>query len=89
MTEGKEVDVKSWWDDFLMFRRFITPQIMPVIFWIGIGFSVILGIVDIVDGARIPGGTRLIVTGIFTLFFGPVLVRILCELVLTFFRQER
>ena len=71
-----------------MFRRFITPQIMPVIFWIGVAFTVILGIVDIVDGARIVGGSRLIVSGIFTLFLGPVIVRILCELVLTFFRER-
>ncbi len=31
---------------------------------------------------------QLLLGGIITLFFGPVFVRILCELVLTFFRKE-
>ncbi len=30
----------------------------------------------------------MVIMGIITLFLGPVFVRILCELVLTFFRKE-
>ncbi|MGC9529516.1 MAG: DUF4282 domain-containing protein [Candidatus Bipolaricaulaceae bacterium] len=81
----------KWWQDFLAFRKWVTPVIMPVVFWIGVGIAVVMGIITIVDGVRSPLGAsaRLITLGIFTLFFGPVFVRILCELVLAFFREER
>ncbi len=81
--------MKEWWKDFLAFRKLVTPAIMPVVFWIGVGIAVIMGIITIVDGARAPfGGARMVIMGIITLFLGPVFVRILCELVLTFFRKE-
>ncbi len=78
--------MKKWWDDFMKFRRFITPQIMPVIFWVGVFIAVVRGIVDIVWGARLRN-PQLITGGIFTLFLGPIFVRMLCEWFLTFFRE--
>ncbi|MCD5408317.1 DUF4282 domain-containing protein [Candidatus Bipolaricaulota bacterium] len=77
----------NWWKEFIAFRKLVTPMIMPVVFWVGVAIAVIMGIVTLVDGARF-GSARLIVLGIITLFFGPVFVRVLCELVLTFFRRE-
>jgi hypothetical protein len=79
--------MREWWQDFLRFKQFITPAVMPVVFWVGVAIAVIMGIVTIVDGARI-GAARLVVTGLVTLLAGPLFVRILCELVMTFFRQE-
>lgn len=78
--------MKDWWRDFVTFNRFITPVVMPVVFWVAVGITVIMGIVTIVDGARL-GLAGTVISGIITLFFGPVFVRILCELVLTFFRR--
>jgi hypothetical protein len=72
-------------NDFLRFRWFITPQIMPVIFWVGVFIAVVKGIVDIVWGARF-GNAPLITSGIFTLILGPIFVRMLCEWFLTFFK---
>ena len=83
----EEVTMKEWWRDFLAFRKLVTPMIMPVVFWIGVAIAVIMGIVTLVDGARF-NSARLITMGIITLFLGPVFVRILCELVLTFFRRD-
>jgi flagellar biosynthesis protein FliQ len=79
--------MREWWQDFLRFKQFITPAVMPVVFWVGVAIAVIMGVVTIVDGARI-GAARLVVTGLVTLLAGPLFVRILCELVMTFFRQE-
>jgi len=81
--------VKNWWKDFIAFRKFVTPAIMPVVFWVGVAIAVIMGIITIVEGARSAfGGARLVTLGIITLFFGPVFVRILCELVMTFFKER-
>ncbi len=80
--------MKEWWQEFIAFRRFITPQVMPVVFWIGVAIAVIMGIITVVEGALV-GSARLIFLGLVTLFAGPLFVRILCELVLTFFRPEK
>lgn len=79
--------MKEWWQDFLAFRRFVTPQVMPVVFWLGVGIAVISGILTLVEGA-LAGSARLVFLGIVTLFFGPLFVRILCEFVLNFFRRQ-
>lgn len=79
--------MREWWQDFLRFKQFITPVVMPVVFWVGVGIAVIMGVLTLVDGARL-GDARLVVLGLITLLAGPVFVRILCELVMTFFKQE-
>jgi len=81
--------MKNWWKDFVAFRKFVTPAIMPVVFWVGVAITVVMGVITIVDGARAAlGGARMVTLGIITLFCGPIFVRILCELVMTFFRGE-
>ena len=44
--------------DFLSFRRMVTPLIIQVIFWIGVGVCVIAGLVEIATGmpSRLGGG---------------------------------
>jgi hypothetical protein len=66
--------------DFLSFRKMVTPLIIQVIFWIGVGLCVIAGLVEIVTGAPSRLG------GLVTLLLGPILVRIWCELVIVAFR---
>lgn len=78
--------MKEWWEDFRSFRRFITPTVMPVVFWVGVALAVIFGILNLVEGAR-GGNARLIIHGVFVLFAGPVFVRILCELVIKLFQR--
>lgn len=75
------------WHDFLSFRKFITPQVMPIVFWIGVGIAVIMGFITVIEGA-LAGSARLVFLGIVTTFLGPLFVRILCEVVLTFFREK-
>jgi len=79
--------MKEWLSDFLMFRKHVTPVLMPIVFWVGVAMALILGIWNIVDGARFGVG-RLVFHGIVLFFAGPFFVRILCEWVTTFFRRE-
>lgn len=78
--------MKQWWEDFVSFRRFITPSVMPWVFWVGVAIAAIMGVLTLVEGAQ-QGSARLIFLGLVSFFFGPMFVRILCELVLTFFRE--
>ncbi len=83
--------MREWWQDFITFRRFITPQVIPVVFWIGVAIAVISGLIAIVEGA-LAGCGGCVFMGIVSLFVGPLFVRILCELVFvlfTFFRAEK
>ncbi len=73
--------------EFLSFRKMITPLIAEVLFWVGVGACVIVGIVSIVAGAsRTYGGGWLVVRGILFILIGPLLIRIYCEVLLVFFR---
>jgi len=70
-----------------MFRKQVTPMLMPVLFWVGVVIAVIMAVWNLVDGARF-GMPRLIFHGVVLLLAGPFFVRVLCEWVLSFFRRE-
>jgi hypothetical protein len=73
-------------NDFLAFRRMITPVIIQIIFWIGaIGFF-IGGIVTIVTSSD--GEAGQIAGGIILIILGPLVVRIGCEMLILFFRMN-
>lgn len=38
------------WQDFLSFRRMITPLIIKVLFWIGVAISTLGGLIVLVSG---------------------------------------
>ncbi len=77
--------------DFLKFKKMITPTIVQVLFWVGIVFAIVGGLImvissfflDIADGAGF-----YFVTGLLTIILGPVFVRIYCELLILFFRMN-
>ncbi len=71
-------------NDFLSFRTMITPVIIQILFWIGVAVCIILGIGYIMVGSRY--GTGGPVYGLLILIFGPVAVRIYCEILIIFFR---
>ena len=79
-------------NDFLSFRKMITPVIIKIIFWIGVAASVIFGIVMIVFGAQGMmygyGGAGTVWLGIGYIFLGPILVRVYCEILIIFFRMN-
>jgi len=75
--------------DFLAFRKMVTPAIIQVIFWIGVVVCVVAGLGAIVGGSALPtgmGGGGGVLSGFLILVFGPILVRVYCELLIVLFR---
>jgi len=73
--------------DFLTFKKMITPAIIQILFWIGAGFCVIGGLIAIVSGASSSyGGGSQVLTGLIVLLFGPIAVRVYCEILILGFR---
>jgi hypothetical protein len=75
--------------NFLTFRRMMIPYIIHVIFWGGIAISIVLGIIFLAAGHyffdNYAKGASI---GILILIFGPVYVRIICELMMLPFRMN-
>src|SRR5260221_13270506 len=67
-------------NEFLSFRKMITPIFIQVIFWIFVVMSVIVAI-----GAMFQGGVA-ILGGLIFLIIGPFMARIYCELLIILFR---
>lgn len=70
--------------DFIRFKKMITPMIIQILFWIGVACAVIGGLIMVVAGLlRVnEGGGGLVFLGILWVLFGPVLVRVYCELLI-------
>jgi hypothetical protein len=66
--------------DFLEFRKMITPVIIQIVFWIGVAMCVITGLLSIT------GGGMHAIGGLMTIIVGPIVVRIYCELIILLFR---
>lgn len=64
--------------DFLTFRKMITPIIIQIIFWLGVVGVVITGLVMLFNGA--------VGNGLLMILLGPIAVRLYCELLIVFFR---
>ena len=67
-------------EDFLAFRKMLTPIIIQIVFWIGVVFCVIGGLLAILYGNGLPG--------LIMLFLGPIIVRIYCEILILVFRMN-
>ncbi|MBU9724246.1 MULTISPECIES: DUF4282 domain-containing protein [Bacillaceae] len=75
--------------DFLSFNKMITPTIIKIIFYIGVGISVLMGLFQIIAGvASNFGGGLQVIMGLITLVVGPLFVRIYCELLILFFKMH-
>jgi len=66
-------------NEFLAFRKFITPIVIQVLFWLLILVCVI--------GAIIAFGQQQVGQGLVLLIIGPLMVRIYCELLIVAFRM--
>jgi len=75
-------------EDFLKFRKMITPVIIQILFWVGVGVSVIVALGMMVVGVTSNGQGFMVLAGLVMLFLGPVFVRIYCELLILFFRMN-
>lgn len=76
-------------EDFLKFRKMITPLIIQILFWAGVAASVIGALVMMGSSfGRYGGGAGTFLGGLLFLVLGPVSVRIYCELLMLFFRMN-
>ena len=76
-------------DDFLHFRKMITPVIIQAVFWIASGAAVIFGFIGVISGLSSSyGGGAQVFIGLLTMAIGPLVARIYCELLILFFRMN-
>jgi hypothetical protein len=76
-------------DDFLKFRKMITPAIIQVLFWVGVVIAVLGALGTMISSFfRGGGGVVTFFGGLIMLVVGPVIVRIYCELLILFFRMN-
>jgi len=68
--------------DILAFRKMITPLVIEIVFWILVVLTVIGGLVTLFSGH----GISSVVTGLLTIFLGPLALRIWCEIIIVLFR---
>ena len=74
-------------DDYLTFRKMMTPIIIQVVFWIGAVIVALYGLWQIFAGATANyGGGPVVLKGLVTLLLGPLFWRIFCELLIVIFR---
>ena len=64
--------------DFLTFNKMLTPTLIQIIFWLGLGLLVYIATRDMLD--------LLIARGLEILILGPITLRILCELCIILFK---
>jgi hypothetical protein len=67
-------------NEFLSFRKMITPLFIQVIFWLMVGLCVLGGLINMFQG-----GVNIFV-GLVMIVLGPLFIRIYCELLIVLFR---
>ena len=73
-------------EDFLKFRKMVTPVIIQILFWLGVAVCIVLGLISIVRGVNANhGGGLMVLAGYMWIFLGPIVVRIYCELLIVIF----
>lgn len=76
-------------DKFFNFDSMITPIIIKIIFWVGLGASVLSGLGIIISGLNSPwGGGAQVIGGLLIIVVGPLVVRIYCELLIIMFKMH-
>ena len=77
-------------EEYLSFRKMITPVIIKVLFWVGVAGSVIAGLVTIAGSFSYRGVGVLagFFGGLLIMVLGTVIWRVYCELLMLFFRMN-
>ncbi|HZW68172.1 MAG TPA: DUF4282 domain-containing protein [Pseudogracilibacillus sp.] len=74
---------------FLKFEKMITPLFIQLIFWIGFALSVVFGLFMIGYGIIADaGGLAQIGLGLLSLFLGPIILRVYCEMLIVVFKMQ-
>jgi len=70
------------WGEFLSFRKFVTPAVIQVVFWLGVLGVIIGSITQMV----VLGSAWGVIGGLIGIVLGVLLVRVWCELIILLFR---
>ncbi len=65
-------------NEYLSFRRMITPVFIQAIFWIAVAVIIIAGIVQMANNS--------VIAGLLLIIIGPILARIYAEILIVIFR---
>ncbi len=71
-------------EDFLTFRRMITPILIQIVYWIATVAVILAGLAGLIGGFGDIGR----IGGFFLLILGPIGVRIYAELLMLMFRMN-
>ena len=83
---GRSGGSNATMQDYLTFRKMITPLVIQIVFWLLAGLCVLAGLLAMMAGANAArGGGYLVIQGLLTIFVGPLIVRIYCELLIVIF----
>jgi hypothetical protein len=78
--------------EFLLFRRMIAPLVIQIIFWVGTVLmlfgGLIMAVLSLTQISQV-GAVALIgtLTGFAYMLFGPIVLRVYCEVLIIFFRM--
>jgi len=73
-------------EDFIKFKKMITPVIIQIIFILGTIILIVVGINMINEGSNMRrGGESVVLTGWMFILLGPILLRIYCEVLIVVF----
>jgi len=68
-------------EDYLKFKKMITPVFIQVLFWLGVAGVVIAGFATMFQGSY------WVLAGLFQLVLGVISVRVGCEILIVLFRM--
>lgn len=66
--------------DFLLFKKMVSPVLIQVIFWLGIVSAIVSGIASMMHVG--------IFYGIWLVVIGILMTRVVCEILMLFFRMN-
>lgn len=73
-------------EDFLKFKRMLTPVIIQILFWVGLGVVVLAGLAMMFAGISAQkGGGGMVFAGLLMILLGPIFWRVYCELLIVIF----
>ena len=73
--------------EFLSFNKMLTPTLIKIIFYVGCGISILVGLGTIIAGMNAyDGGGFLVLLGLITIPVGILITRIYCELLIVLFK---
>ncbi|GAE95484.1 hypothetical membrane protein [Gracilibacillus boraciitolerans JCM 21714] len=76
-------------EKFIKFDSMITPMIIKIIFWIGVGLSILSGLGIMISGfTTYYGGGFQVFLGLVVIVVGPLIIRIYCELLIVVFKMH-